>query len=82
MEFFILNNKNVKHTVTISNSDGTNHTVKMTRHRLNGGVPITFSFKLKDDLTISDLMTKIDNTINLEDDILNIVAEHSKDNPQ
>lgn len=79
MSEFTITHKDTKHHCTLLTDSlfEDEYEVSITRHRLNGGQPITIYAKIEKDATFREVLKKLNNIAKLEDDIYDMVAEHS-----
>ena len=78
MEFSTLSKSRVKHTVTITTAEE-GMSLRVTRHRTLGGVPMSISLPLDEDISFSDAMRKVKNIAELDDDMYVMLVEVQSD---
>ena len=74
MEFKLNSAANETHHVLVREA-----TIKVTRMRSLGGVPLTIASDLPSDMLASKFMTKVMNLVELDDEMFTMLAEHQKE---
>ncbi len=79
MEFTLNNKHDVKHHITITGNTDDQTNVQVIRMRNLGGTPRVVRLSLDKDIGFNDAMNKFKKLVELEDEMYEMVAEHTND---